>query len=114
MSLRMEKVNRQIMKQLMYVIQHEIDDPVVNLLSITRVETSPDLRESKIYFSILDNRKFKDAQKVLNKMANFIRICLGKRLRIKILPQLKFIPDESIKYSIDIYQKIEEIKKEEK
>jgi ribosome-binding factor A len=110
----MEKVNQEIRKKLSQVIQEEVDDPIINLLSITRVETTPDLRESKVYFSILNEQELKNAQKILNKMASFLRICLGKKMRIKILPHLKFIADDSIKYSVDIYQKIEEIKKKRK
>lgn len=111
MSLRMEKVNRQLQKQIVEIIRNEIDDPKISFLSVTRVVTTSDLRESKVYFSLLDEKQFSYAQEVLDKMSKFIRGVLGKKIRLKILPQLKFIPDDSIKYSVDIYAKIEEIKK---
>lgn len=114
MTLRSEKVNNEIRKQIMEIIQHEIDDPCVELLSVTRVETSSDLRESKIYFSILNESKSIEVKKILDKMSDFIRIKLAKRIKIKFLPQLRFLPDDSIKYSVDIYKKIEEIKAEDK
>ena len=110
MSLRMEKVNKEIRKQITQIIQKEMDDPTIGLLSITRVETTSDLRESKIYFSLLDESRYPRAQEILDAMNQFIRTHLGKRIRIKILPHLRFIPDDSIKYSVDIYQKIEEEK----
>jgi ribosome-binding factor A len=110
----MDKVNMELRKQLMGIIQLEIDDPMVDFLSITRVETTSDLQESKVYFSLLDETKYKEAQKILDGMKGFIRSLLAKRIRLKILPQLNFIPDESIKYSVDIYQKIEEIKKSDR
>lgn len=113
MSLRMDKVNREMQKQLMYIISHEIDDPLAGFLSIVRVDTNADLRESRVYFSILDERQYDKVEKILRKMSTFIRCHLAKRIRLKILPELKFIPDDSIKYSVDIYQKIEEIKEEE-
>ncbi|MFA5008736.1 MAG: 30S ribosome-binding factor RbfA [Candidatus Omnitrophota bacterium] len=113
MSLRIEKVNSEIQKQLMDIIQKEIEDPCVGLLSITRVETTPDLKESKIYFSLLDETKYDRVKDILKAMNSFIRMLLGKRIRIKILPELKFIPDASIKYSVDIYKKIEEIRKDD-
>jgi len=109
----MEKVNRQIKKQLMDVIQRDVDDPVVEFLSITKVETTSDLRESRVYYSMLDESKYDKAQNVLDSMKGFIRSNLGKRIRLKFLPELNFIADASIKYSVDIYQKIEEIKKDE-
>ena len=93
----------------MEILRDEIDDPTIGLLSITRVKTTSDLRESKVYFSLLDETKTERVKQILDKMANFIRMHLGKRIRMKFLPHLCFIPDDSIKYSVDIYQKIEEI-----
>ncbi len=97
----------------MAVIQQELDDPILEVFSITRVETSPDLKESKVYFSLLDENKAQRVLDILNTMSKFIRLKLGQRLRLKILPQLKFIFDDSIRYSVHIYQRIEEIKKEQ-
>ena len=113
MSMRMDKVNKELMRQITHAIQDEVDDPTIGILSITKVETTPDLRESKVYFSLLDDTQYQRVQGILDKMNKLIRTNLGKRVRIKILPQLKFIPDDSIKYSVDIYQKIEEIRGEE-
>lgn len=111
MSLRMEKVNRQIQKLIMEIIQKEIDDPDMDFLSVTRVETTRDLQESKVYYSLLNEENLDKAKEVLERMCGFIRGSLAKKIRLKVLPQLHFIPDDSIKYSVDIYKKIEEIKK---
>ena len=102
MSLRMDKVNSELRKQIMEIIQKEIDDPALEFLSITRVEAAADLREAKVYFSMLDETKYKKAKEVLAEMRGFIRGILGKRIRLKFLPQLNFIPDDSMKYSVDI------------
>jgi len=113
MSLRMEKIDHELQKQLMDIIQREIDDPLLEFLSITRVRTTADLQESKVYFSLLQDDKYDQALKTLAQMKGFIRASLAKRIRLKILPKLAFFPDESIKYSVEIYQKIEEIKKQD-
>lgn len=113
MSLRMEKVNSELRKQIMEIIQQEVDDPNIGILSITRVDTTADLQESKVYFSLLDENQYERVQHILDAMNKFIRATLGKRVRIKILPQLRFIPDDTIRYSVDINARIEEIKKEE-
>ena len=113
MSLRMEKVNRELQKLIMAIIQKEIDDPDMDFLSITRVETTRDLGESRVYYSLLNEEKLVKAKEVLDRMCGFIRGSLAKRIRLKVLPQLHFIPDDSIKYSVDIYKRIEEIKKSE-
>ncbi|MFA5337084.1 MAG: 30S ribosome-binding factor RbfA [Candidatus Omnitrophota bacterium] len=113
MSLRIEKVNSEIQKQLMDIIQKEIDDPCVGFLSITRVDTTSDLKESKIYFSLLDETKYDRVKDILEAMNAFVRVLLGKRIKLKILPELKFIPDTSIKYSVDMYKKIEEVRRDD-
>jgi len=77
----------------MEIIQKEIDDPHLGLVSITRVDTTSDLKESRIYFSVL-NDDFSKVDKILNKMKGCIRANLGRRIRLRILPQLIFIPDD--------------------
>jgi len=114
MSLRTEKVNCELRKHLMAILQKEIDDPTMEFLSITRVSTTRDLQESKVYFSLLDSSKQEKAKKILDNMKGFIRHELAKRIRLKILPQLAFIFDNSIEYSVEIHKKIEEIKKLDK
>ena len=111
--MRMEKVNSQIKRKITEIIQEEIDDPGLGIVSITRVDTTADLKESKVYFSVLDN-EFTKVNEIFNKMKGFIRASLGKRIRLKFLPQLKFIPDDSIKYSVEINKKIEEVRSAEK
>lgn len=95
----------------MDIIQREIDDPALEFLSVTRVKTTTDLQESKVYFSLLQDDKYDYALKVLKQMGGFIRASLTKRIRLKVLPKLSFFPDEAIKYSVEIYQKIEELKR---
>jgi ribosome-binding factor A len=114
MSVRMEKVNREIRKRLMEIIQKEVDDPNLGLVSITYVETTPDLKESKVYFSALNDTDLPRIEKILNEMKAFLRRLLSKKMRIKVLPSLKFIPDTTIKYSVEIYKKIEEVMNDKK
>ena len=113
MSLRMEKVNNEIRKKLMEIIQQEIDDPHLGLVSIVRVDTTSDLRQARVFFSVLGSDVSR-IEGILNDMKRFIRISLGKRIRLKILPQLVFVPDDSIRYSVEIYKKIEEVRSEER
>ena len=108
MSMRMEKINSEIHKVITEIIQDEIDDPKLAILSITRVDTTSDLRESRIYFSLLDEKNMKHAKQTLDKMSKFIKVSLGQRMRIKILPQLIFLPDDSIRYSVYICDKIQQ------
>ena len=112
MSTRMDKIDRQLQKVLTEIIQKEVDDPVFDFFSITRVHTTRDLQESKIYFSLLADDKYEQALKTLKKMKGFIRSRLAEKIHLRILPKLSFFSDESIKYSVDIYTKIEKIQGE--
>jgi ribosome-binding factor A len=106
----MQKIDSQLRKLITEIIQKEVDDPDLTFLSITRVKTTSDLQESKVYFSILNDAKYTKAKEVLEAMSGFIRGTLGKKVRLKKLPRLDFIPDDSMKYSVDIYKKVEEMK----
>ncbi|MDD4294924.1 MAG: 30S ribosome-binding factor RbfA [Candidatus Omnitrophica bacterium] len=114
MPLRMDKVNKEIQRQLMSVLRDDVDDPALTFLSITNVDTTRDLRESKVYFSILDDNNLKQAQNALKRMKNLIRAHLGNKLHLKILPDLRFIHDDTLKYSVDIFKKIEDVIEREK
>lgn len=111
MSMRMERINSEIQRQVAEVIRDVVQDPAASFVSITRVETTVDLQESKIFFSLLDDKKYKEVEKILDTMQKVIRGALGKRLTLRTLPHLRFIPDDTIKYSVDIYNKIEEVMK---
>lgn len=113
MSLRMSKVNSEIKHKVADIIRREVDDPHLGIVSITKVHTSSDLKESRIFFSVLDN-DFVRTEKILTSMKDFIRLMLGKKIRLKTLPQLIFVPDDSIRYSVDIYKKIEEVRSAER
>lgn len=112
MSIRIEKINNELRKQLMEIVQQDVDDPSLDLLTITKVETTTDLKEAKVYFSLLDQKKYPKAKKVLESMKGFIKSSLAGKIRLKKMPDLFFFPDESIKYSLDIHKKIEDLKNE--
>lgn len=109
---RIDKVNQQIKRIVSRIIKSELDDPRVSLISITRVDTSSDLRFCKIFFSAFPEDNGPRIEEALNQMRGFIRRLLGEEMRIKFLPALEFILDDSIKYSVDIYKKLETLKNE--
>ena len=65
MSYRMNKVDQELRKRITEVIQQEIDDPAMDFLSVTRVKTTTDLQESKVYYSLLDDSQYEKAQNLL-------------------------------------------------
>lgn len=79
------------------LIQRELKDPRVNLVTITGAEVSPDLKNAKIFFSVYGDEEKKDAAtEALHKARGFIRRELGARLGLKSTPELRFHYDDTL------------------
>ena len=109
---RIDKINNEIKRALSTVIQEEVDDPRIGLISIVSVNATADLKYCKVFFSVFPESSTDDAYYALSGMKDFIRKVLGAKLRLKYLPELEFLPDDSIKYSIEINKRIDEINKD--
>ena len=98
-SNRIQRINEEIQKALADLLRN-VKDPRVSgtMISITRVETTPDLRFAKIYVSFLEEEKSKDAMKGLASAAGYLRRELGAALQLRHTPQLQWALDDSITY----------------
>jgi len=112
---RVRKINEEIRRIVSDIIRHDIKDPRVGgMVSIVRVDTSRDLRYAKLYISVMGGED--DGARTiegLEKAAGFIRRELGRQMSAYYVPELKFLLDDSIEYSIGISQKINELHKDE-
>jgi ribosome-binding factor A len=106
---RVDKVNHQVQKEIAKIIQDELDNPNIGLVSIVGVRTTPDLRQSKVYFSVFPVANIEIVEESLFKMKGFIRRILAKNLSMRVVPELTFIKDETINYSMDISEKIADL-----
>jgi ribosome-binding factor A len=86
----------QLRRELAEIIKDEIKDPRVGFLSFTEVRMSRDLSHAVVYCSVLDADQLHESIEVLNRAAGFIRKSIGRRIRARIVPTLKFVADESI------------------
>ena len=105
-SNRISRINEEIQRQLSADIRR-LKDPRVSgsgMVSVTRVDTTGDLRYAKIYVSVLDKSQEKDVLKGLKSAAGFLRRELGASLRLRYTPELQFIADDSIQYGAHILQ----------
>ena len=86
----------------------EIKDPRVQqgMISVTRVETTGDLRYSKIWLSVLGMRDEKEFQKGLRSASSWLRRELGNSMKLRYTPELVFEIDHSIEYGAHINQVI--------
>ena len=98
-SNRINRINEEIQKELADLIR-ELKDPRVQntMISITRVETTPDLRYAKVYVSFLEEDKAAGAIKGLTSAAGFLRRELGRALQLRYTPRLMWALDDSITY----------------
>jgi len=106
----MDKVNEEVRHHVSLIVQRDLDDPKIGFVTITRVEVSSDLRVAHIYFTTLaEDESFDDTLEGLNKSAGVVRNLLGRRIRMKFTPEIRFINDNSEKESSRIDQIIEKL-----
>ena len=98
-SNRIGRINEEIQKELASLLRN-LKDPRVQgtMISITRVETTPDLRYAKVYASFLDGDKAAEALKGLKSASGYLRRELGSALKLRYTPELVWALDDSITY----------------
>lgn len=98
-SNRIGRINEEIQKELSALLRN-LKDPRVQdtMISITHVETTPDLRYAKIYVSFLQEERAKDALKGLKSAGGYLRRELGQSLQLRYTPELVWEQDDSITY----------------
>lgn len=92
---RTERVAEQIKRDLAVLIRDRIKDPRVGMVSIIDVEVSKDLNYAKVWFDVLMAEQGKDAEEALNHAAGFLRRELGRGLKLRVTPSLKFFYDDT-------------------
>ncbi len=92
------------------IIMHKLKDPRLGFITVTGVDVSNDLKHAKVYVSILEDVKRSETLKILISSAKFIRSELGRKVRIKYLPDIIFKLDESLEYGAKISKILNEIK----
>ena len=96
-SNRINRINEEIQKELSSLLR-TVKDPRVQdtMISITRVETTPDLRYTKVYVSFLQEDRVEGAMKGLKSAAGFLRRQLGSNLKLRYAPEIVWALDDSI------------------
>ena len=95
-SNRINRINEEIQKELSALLR-TVKDPRVQdtMISITRVETTPDLRYTKVYVSFLQEERVKDAMAGLKSAAGYLRRQLGHNLQLRYSPEIVWSEDDS-------------------
>lgn len=112
---RIDRISEDIKREIIAVIR-ELKDPRVmdKLLTVVRVEVSSDASFAKVYISAMEGLDTaKTAVKGLESATGYIRKEVGKRLRLRKTPELKFIADNSIEHGMNITKIMDDLRVEE-
>ena len=106
-SNRILLINEQIQRELSDLLR-TVKDPRVQdvMISITRVETTPDLRFTKVYVSFLQEDKASDAMKGLKSAAGYLRRQIAANLQLRHAPEIQWALDDSITYGAKMLELI--------
>ncbi|AWI51477.1 ribosome-binding factor A [Actinobacillus minor 202] len=96
---RSDRVAQELQKEVAIILQREVKDPRIGMVTVSDVEVSRDLAYAKIFVTFLfdnDQEAIKQGMKGLEKASPYIRSLVGKAMRLRIVPELRFIYDESL------------------
>lgn len=114
-TYRQDRAAEDIKRELAAVMR-ELKDPRIadHLISVSRAEVSHDLSYVKAYISAIEGiDTAKSAVKALTNATGLIRREVGKRLRLRKAPEIKFVADDSIEYGMNIFKKLEGISEDQ-
>ena len=112
-SNRIDRINEEIQRELSALIRR-LKDPRVSqagMVSIIRVDTTGDLRYSRMYVSALNKSMEKDVLKGLKSASGFLRRELGHALQLRYTPELQFIGDDSIQQGAHILEVLRQVER---
>jgi ribosome-binding factor A len=114
-SNRIGRINEEIQREISAQIRR-LKDPRVSgtgMVSVTRVDTTGDLRCARIYVSVLDKSQEKEVLSGLKSAAGFLRRELGAKLQLRYTPELQFTADDSIAYGAHILELLHDVEQQE-
>lgn len=112
-SNRIGRINEEIQRELSALIRTVKDPRVKGLISITAVDTTPDLKYAKVYISVLDKGDVHEVVKGLKSAAGYLRRELGRALSLRYTPELQFVADDSIQHGAHILEVLRDIERRE-
>ncbi len=109
--MKIERVNAELKRELSILISYGIKDPRIDsaAIGVMQVDTTKDLKYAKVYVTISQTEKPKEILGLLQNSANFLRGELFKKLRVRSVPELTFVLDESLEYASRIEQILKDI-----
>ena len=113
-QLRMERVQELMKQELSKIILQDLKDPRIGFVTVTAVDVSSDLRNAKVYVSLMGSeQQIADSWRGLQSSRGFLRREIGHRVRLRYTPELTLELDKSVDYGVHIQELLQQIKKDE-
>ena len=95
---RTDRVSQEVKKTIALILQREIKDPRIGMVTVSDVEVSRDLAYAKVYVTFLfdEDKQIDDALAALKEASGYIRSLVGSQVKMRITPELQFIYDRSL------------------
>ena len=110
MSVKIDRIASNLVKEISYILMTEVKDPDIKFVTVTDCKVTNDLSYAKVYVTVFNQDRINETMKALKDARGFIRHELMDRVDIRHTPELKFIYDNSIEYGNHIESIIEKIK----
>ena len=107
---RNARVASQLQKELALVLQRGVKDPRLGFITVNEIEVTRDLAVAKVYVSVMnaDAETKKENIKILNDAANYLRVELGHKMKMRSVPQLRFYYDNALETGLRITELLEQ------
>ena len=112
---RIYQISEEVRRSISEIIQYQLKDPrIPSIISVPHVDVTNDLSYAKVFVSVLgDEETQEQAIEGINSAKGFIKKELSKRVRLRVMPELLFINDNSIEESMRLSKLIDEVNNEE-
>ena len=107
---RVKRVSETLKEVLSEIIQLNLKDPHVGFVTVTGVEMTPDLKQAKVWVSVMgDEEETQNTLKALKHAKGFLKAEVAKRVRLRYMPEMTFMLDETVRTSMRIEGILKEI-----
>jgi ribosome-binding factor A len=109
---KVKKLEIDLQREISFIINSKLKDPRIGFVTVTDLKLSPDYHYLDIFVSVMGEEKIRnDSLKGLNQSEGFIKKNLKERFRLRTIPEIKFIYDNSIEHGLKITTILENLKK---
>jgi ribosome-binding factor A len=113
-STRQRRVQELLVQEISEIVRREMKDPRIGFVTITDAEVTADLRQARVFFSVLgDEKQREETVTALNRAAGFVRSEFARRAQMRFVPEIRFEFDPSAERGARISQLLEQVRRDE-